>query len=137
MVIEGLAEAGPSVICIETRHTKAFLTAQPNKTDRNDARGVCGRTVRLRARSPSSNSSSGRCTAAESWICSKHVLWERPDVIEIASDPRLDADHPICGVLIPCLITLGRYAFTLPEFVTRGVLRPLRDPKATDPADEP
>ncbi|TCR78689.1 Tn3 transposase DDE domain-containing protein [Rhizobium sp. BK376] len=32
---------------------------------------------------------------------------------------------------------LGRYAFTLPEFVARGELRPLRDPKATDPDDEP
>ncbi len=34
---EGLAKAGP-VICIETRHAKAYLKAQPNKTDRNDAR---------------------------------------------------------------------------------------------------
>lgn len=31
---------------------------------------------------------------------------------------------------------LGRYAFTLPEFVARGELRPLRDPKTTDPDDE-
>lgn len=31
---------------------------------------------------------------------------------------------------------LGRYAFTLPEFVARGELRPLRDPRNTDP-DEP
>jgi transposase len=28
------------VVCIETRHTKAFLKAQPNKSDRNDARGI-------------------------------------------------------------------------------------------------
>ena len=28
------------MICIETRHTKAFLKAQVNKTDRNDARGI-------------------------------------------------------------------------------------------------
>jgi transposase len=28
------------VVCIETRHTKAFLKAQVNKTDRNDARGI-------------------------------------------------------------------------------------------------
>ena len=28
------------VICIETRHTKAFLKAQVNKSDRNDARGI-------------------------------------------------------------------------------------------------
>jgi len=32
---------------------------------------------------------------------------------------------------------LGRYAFTLPEFVARGELRPLSDPNATDPDDEP
>lgn len=37
---EGLAKAGFPAICIETRHTKAFLKAQPNKTDRNDARGI-------------------------------------------------------------------------------------------------
>jgi Transposase len=36
----GLAAAGLPVICIETRHTKAFLKAQGNKTDRNDARGI-------------------------------------------------------------------------------------------------
>jgi transposase len=39
-LFEGLAKAGLPVICIETRHTKAFLKAQPNKTDRNDARGI-------------------------------------------------------------------------------------------------
>jgi len=32
---------------------------------------------------------------------------------------------------------LGRYTFTLPEFVARGELRPLRDPKIADPDDEP
>lgn len=37
---EGLAKTGLPVICIETRHAKAFLKAQPNKTDRNDARGM-------------------------------------------------------------------------------------------------
>jgi transposase len=35
-----LAEAGLPAICIETRHTKAFLKARVNKTDRNDARGI-------------------------------------------------------------------------------------------------
>ncbi|WEJ08765.1 IS110 family transposase (plasmid) [Sinorhizobium sp. K101] len=39
-LFEGLAKAGLPVICIETRHTKAFLKAQPNKSDRNDARGI-------------------------------------------------------------------------------------------------
>ncbi len=35
-----LAEAGLPVICVETRHMRAVLTAQINKTDRNDARGI-------------------------------------------------------------------------------------------------
>lgn len=36
----GLAAAGYPVICVETRHMKASLSAQINKTDRNDARGI-------------------------------------------------------------------------------------------------
>lgn len=39
-LFSGLVEAGLSAICIETRHAKAFLKAQVNKTDRNDARGI-------------------------------------------------------------------------------------------------
>ena len=35
-----LAEAGLPVICVETRHMRALLKAQINKTDRNDARGI-------------------------------------------------------------------------------------------------
>ena len=35
-----LAEAGLPVICVETRHMRAALKAQVNKTDRNDARGI-------------------------------------------------------------------------------------------------
>ena len=31
----------------------------------------------------------------------------------------------------------GRYAFTLPETVARGELRPLRDPASADEPDEP
>jgi len=39
-LFEGMARAGLPVICVETRHTKAFLRAQINKSDRNDARGI-------------------------------------------------------------------------------------------------
>jgi len=35
-----LAETGLPVICVETRHMRAVLQAQINKTDRNDARGI-------------------------------------------------------------------------------------------------
>lgn len=36
----GLAAAGCPIICVETRHMKAALSAQINKTDRNDARSI-------------------------------------------------------------------------------------------------
>ena len=39
-LFSGLAEVGLPVICVETRHMKAVLKAQINKTDRNDARGI-------------------------------------------------------------------------------------------------
>ena len=39
-LLSALAEAGLPVICAETRHMRAVLKAQINKTDRNDARGI-------------------------------------------------------------------------------------------------
>ena len=39
-LFSALAEAGLPVICVETRHMRAVLQAQMNKTDRNDARGI-------------------------------------------------------------------------------------------------
>ena len=39
-LFSGLAEEDLPGVCIETRHTKAFLKAQVNKSDRNDARGI-------------------------------------------------------------------------------------------------
>ena len=37
---QGLSEEGIPAICIETRQAKAAMGAMPNKTDRNDARGI-------------------------------------------------------------------------------------------------
>src|SRR5215213_2321581 len=39
-LFSALVEAGLPAICAETRHMKAALAAQVNKTDRNDARGI-------------------------------------------------------------------------------------------------
>jgi transposase len=39
-LFEGLVAADLPVVCVETRHAKAFLKAQVNKSDRNDARGI-------------------------------------------------------------------------------------------------
>jgi len=39
-LFSALAGAGLPVICVETRHMRAVLQAQINKTDRNDARGM-------------------------------------------------------------------------------------------------
>jgi transposase len=36
----GLVEVGLPAICVETRHMHAALSAQINKTDRNDALGI-------------------------------------------------------------------------------------------------
>ena len=36
----GLSEAGIPAVCIEARQAKAAMGAMPNKTDRNDARGI-------------------------------------------------------------------------------------------------
>src|SRR5258708_26465748 len=39
-LFSALAEAGLPVICVETRHMRAALQAQINKTDRHDARAM-------------------------------------------------------------------------------------------------
>jgi len=39
-LFSAIAEASLPVICVETRHMRAALQAQINKTDRNDARGI-------------------------------------------------------------------------------------------------
>jgi transposase len=50
-LFSALAEAGLPVICVETRHMRAVLKAQINKTDRNDARGIA-QMIRVRLYRP-------------------------------------------------------------------------------------
>src|SRR5262245_13422977 len=70
-----LAEAELPVVCVETRHMQAVLKAQINKTDRNDARGICA----LRCATSASRSAwSGRCGsrhASKSWSRTSPTWW--------------------------------------------------------------
>src|SRR5260221_7959502 len=45
-LFSALAETGLPVICVETRHMRAVLQRQINKTNRNDARGI-GKMMRV------------------------------------------------------------------------------------------
>jgi transposase len=67
-----LAEAGLPVICVETRHMRAVLRAQINKTDRNDVRGIAQmmraglyRPVHVRALSPGACEDATQSEAAD------------------------------------------------------------------------
>jgi transposase len=60
-----LAEAGLPVICVETRHMRAVLKAQINKTDRNDARGLACQTRTWAARYSITSSARKR---TEGWM---------------------------------------------------------------------
>jgi transposase len=40
VAVQRIGGSGLPVICVETRHMKAALSAQINKSDRNDARGI-------------------------------------------------------------------------------------------------
>ena len=69
---DGLAAAGLPALCIETRQAKAAMSAMPNKTDRNDARGIAQivRTGWYRAvhvKSPASRSWRAPCWPRAGW----------------------------------------------------------------------
>src|SRR5215471_13865246 len=78
-LFSALAEAALPVICVETRHMRAVLKAQINKTDRNDARGIAqndpGRTL-----------SPGACEDAA-----------QPEAADTADPPQASAVQGHCG----------------------------------------
>ena len=75
-LFSALAEVGLPVICVETRHMRAVLKAQINKTDRNDARGMAqmnlsafGHTRRTSIRCPTAKKSNQTEKMAPAWPC--------------------------------------------------------------------
>ena len=76
----GLTAAGLPAVCIEARQAKAALAAMPNKTDRNDARGLAQimRTGWYRAvhvKSPS-------CRTWRAWLAARRLLLNKRRDVE-------------------------------------------------------
>src|SRR5665811_1757372 len=82
-LFSALAEAGLPVICVETRHMRAVLKAQINKTDRNDARGMAQMMRAVKSR-PHHLRHAARIVSVR---LVDLRLQHRPHV------PRLDTDH--------------------------------------------
>jgi transposase len=79
-LVNALTAANLPVICVETRHMKALLTAQQiSKTDRNDARGIPLRT-------PGGRLQRGRCSRTR---CRRHLPEHRGATGAAAPAPRL------------------------------------------------
>jgi transposase len=83
----GLRAAGLQVVCLETRQVKAALSAQKNKTDRNDARGIA-QIVRT------------------GWYQEVHIKSQRAQEVRVLltnrrmlSNQRKDIDNELRGIL--------------------------------------
>lgn len=83
----GLRTAGFHVVCLETRQVKAALSAQKNKTDRNDARGIA-QIVRT------------------GWYQEVHIKSQRSQEVRVLltnrrmlSNQRKDIDNELRGIL--------------------------------------
>jgi transposase len=141
-----LSEAGIAAICIEARQAKAAMSAMPNKTDRNDARGIAQimRTGWYRAvhvKSPSCRSWRALLTAR------RMVLNKRRDVenglrallrevgLKVGTPSRrnfpvrvreLAADDPVLAGLAEPLLSIIAVMTHEAERLTRRVLDEVR-----------
>ena len=139
---QGLSEEGIPAICIEARQAKAAMGAMPNKTDRNDARGIAQimRTGWYRAvhvKSPSCRSWRALLTAR------RMVLNKRRDVesgirallrevgLKVGTPSRKDfparvrelaADHPVLASLAESLLGVVEVMTREVERLTKRVL---------------
>src|SRR6202166_2521189 len=105
-LFSGLTEAGVPAICIETRHAKAFLKAQVNKSDRNDARGIA-QMMRVGLFQPvhvKTLASQKRRALLAAWLLTVYPYWwarrRRSTPACRAQETRL-ADRKPAGIEIP------------------------------------
>ena len=138
----GLTEAGLPAICIETRQAKAAMGAMPNKTDRNDARGLAqimrtGWDRAVHVKSPSCRSWRALLTAR------RMVLNKRRDVengirallrevgLKVGTPSRRDfparvreltADEPVLASLAESLLSVVDVMTKEVERLTKRVL---------------
>ncbi len=143
---QGLSEKGIPAICIEARQAKAAMGAMPNKTDRNDARGIAQimRTGWYRAvhvKSPSCRSWRALLTAR------RMVLNKRRDVengirallrevgLKVGTPSRKDfparvrelaADDPVLASLAESLLCVVEVMTREVERLTKRVLDEVR-----------
>jgi transposase len=143
---QGLTAAGVAAICIEARQAKAAMGAMPNKTDRNDARGIAQimRTGWYRAvhvKSPSCRSWRALLTAR------RMVLNKRRDIengirallreagLKVGTPSRKDfpararelaADDPVLAGLVESLLAVIEVMTHQAEKLTKQVIDEVR-----------